>query len=190
MLDVEISRREPQIDKEISPERPITSLNWPSNKEFLEVDVSFHSGARKKTTLKLVLWSWMAASIDALVLFSLSCFTVVMFSLIMKTPAKEIFRILSINNVTELFFVAFFFSAWSYLVVMRLFLGASIGEWSCHLRLGQPAQRIRRNYVLKIIVRTTLILATGVVVLPLLSLFLKRDLAGDITGIFIYSLNS
>ncbi|MGZ3725113.1 MAG: RDD family protein, partial [Pseudobdellovibrio sp.] len=75
-----------------------------------------------------------------------------------------------------------------YMIMMRVFMGASLGEWSCQLRLGQPVQRIKPTYVLRVVARTTLLLGTGVVVFPILSLILNRDLLGDITGIRIYSL--
>jgi hypothetical protein len=87
-----------------------------------------------------------------------------------------------------MFAISFVFSFWVYLVTMRVFMGASLGEWSCQLRLGQPLQRIKPTYVLRVAARTTTLLLTGVVTIPLLSLFLKRDLLGEFTGIRIYSL--
>ena len=72
--------------------------------------------------------------------------------------------------------------------MMRIFMGASLGEWTCQLRLGQPAQRMRASYYLRVIVRTTLILITGIITIPILSLILKRDLIGEVTGVRVYSL--
>lgn len=74
------------------------------------------------------------------------------------------------------------------MIFLRGFNGATIGEWTCSLRLGQPWQRLQSGYILKVLLRTTLIMATGIVTLPLLSLLFKRDLAGDISGLKIYSL--
>ncbi|AGH95521.1 hypothetical protein [Pseudobdellovibrio exovorus] len=188
MLNPEIIRQDiPQRHPNKSYDK-ISGL-FKKDQGFVDADTGFRSGARKKSGFKLALWSWMSASIDTLVLISLSCFSVVIFSLIMKTQAREFFRILAIDNTAELFVLAFLFSAWGYLVMMRLFLGASLGEWTCSLRLGQPAQRVQRNYALKVILRTTVVLLTGVIVLPLLSLVFKRDLAGKISGLHVYSLN-
>jgi hypothetical protein len=72
---------------------------------------------------------------------------------------------------------------------MRVFNGATFGEQACALRLGQPTQRMQPGYIFKVILRTTLIMMTGVIPLPVLSLFFKRDLAGDVSGVKIYSLN-
>ena len=107
----------------------------------------------------------------------------------MRTPAREMMRVLSIEaSVVEMFVLSFLFSFWAYMIMMRVFMGASLGEWSCQLRLGQPIQRIKPGYTLRVMARTTLILVTGVITLPLLSLIFKRDILGDITGIRIYSL--
>lgn len=156
---------------------------------FIEDQFDFHGGSQKRSGFKLVMWSWMSALIDGLILISISCFAMIMFSVLMKSPAREILRFVSMeSSITKMFVFSFLFSFWVYLIMMRIFMGASLGEWSCQLRLGQPAQRIRTKYVLMVIARTTLILATGVVTLPLLSLIFKEDLVGELTGLHIYSL--
>lgn len=156
---------------------------------FLESKTDFRSGPQSRSGLNLTLWSWMSALIDTLVLISISCFCLVLFSFLIKTPMGDVFKILSLEpSIKEMFAISFLFSFWVYLVTMRVFMGASLGEWSCQLRLGQPLQRIKPTYVLRVAARTTTLLLTGVVTIPLLSLFLKRDLLGELTGIYIYSL--
>jgi hypothetical protein len=156
---------------------------------FIDGNTGFQSGAQSRSGLQLALWSWMSALIDGLILISISCFSLILFSFLMKTQARELFRAVAIEpSIAAMFLVSFLFSFWVYMVMMRVFMGASLGEWSCQLRLGQPVQRIRAGYVLRVIARTTLLLVTGVVVLPVLSLIFKRDLPGDITGVRIYSL--
>jgi hypothetical protein len=156
---------------------------------FIDDHLSFQSGSQNRSGIKLALWSWMSAFIDTLILISISCFGIILFSILMKTQMRDVLQISSLeSNILRLFMVSFLFSLWAYLVMMRLFMGASVGEWSCNLRLGQPVQRIKSSYVLRVIARTTLMLLTGVVVIPFLSLLLKRDIAGEITGLRIYSL--
>ena len=71
-------------------------------------DAAFQSGARKRSGLKLALWTWMSAFIDTLVLISMSCFCTVIFSILMKTPAREVLHVLSIEpSVTRLFLISF-----------------------------------------------------------------------------------
>jgi hypothetical protein len=156
---------------------------------FLERKTDFRSGPQSRSGFNLALWSWMSALIDTLVLISISCFCLVLFSFLIKTPMGDVFKILSLEpNIKEMFAISFVFSFWVYLVIMRVFMGASLGEWSCQLRLGQPLQRIKPTYVLRVAARTTTLLLTGVVTIPLISLLLKRDLLGELTGIYIYSL--
>ena len=71
---------------------------------------------------------------------------------------------------------------------MRVFLGASMGEWNCDLRLGEPLQWFDFSYLFRVILRTTVVVGSGLILLPILSLLFSRDLAGDISGVKIYSL--
>lgn len=190
MLTPTLPRREPSLKKTNKPSKPLNKTPlFQRDDYFVEEGTGFRSGAQNRSGLKLALWSWMSAFIDTLVLVSISCFAIVLFSFLMKSPAREMLRFLAIEpNIAKMFATSFLFSAWSYLIMMRIFMGASLGEWSCQLRLGQPIQRIRTGYALRVAARTTIILLTGIVTVPLLSLFLKRDLAGEMTGIKIYSL--
>ncbi len=156
---------------------------------FVDGQVNFRSGSQNRSGINLALWSWMSAFIDTLVLTSISCFGLILCSYLMKTPAREILKIISIEpRITDMFVVCFVFSFWVYMIMMRVFMGASLGEWSCQLRLGQPVQRIKPTYVLRVVARTSLLVGTGVITFPVLSLIFKRDLLGDITGIRVYSL--
>lgn len=156
---------------------------------FIDDQVDFQGGSQNRSGFKLALWSWMSAFIDSLILISISCFAMILFSFLMKTPARDVLKFVSIEpNITKMFLFSFLFSFWAYLIMMRIFMGASLGEWSCQLRLGQPVQRIKASYCFRVIGRTTLMLATGIITIPILSIIFERDLAGEITGIRIYSL--
>ncbi|OFZ32065.1 MAG: hypothetical protein A2622_12235 [Bdellovibrionales bacterium RIFCSPHIGHO2_01_FULL_40_29] len=150
---------------------------------------SFHNGSKKRSGLKLALWTWFSAGIDGLILVSMSCFFLVLSSFMMKASPQSMLS-LFFKDQSFIFSMGILFvlSLWTYLIFMRAFIGASVGEWTCDLRLGEPLQRFQFSYVFKVIVRTTLILMTGVLVLPLISLILSRDLAGEISGLKIYSL--
>lgn len=183
---------QPIIEKENSlniSEEPLQNNLFKRTDYFVDNTTDFQGGAQSRSGLQLAFWSWMSAFIDALVLTSISCFSLILFSFLMKTPAREVFRSISIEpTVAQMFLMSFVFSFWAYMIMMRVFMGASLGEWSCQLRLGQPIQRIKPGYTLRVMARTTILLLTGVIVFPFLSLIFKRDLLGDITGIRIYSL--
>ncbi|MGZ3727461.1 MAG: hypothetical protein ACXWQQ_16815, partial [Pseudobdellovibrio sp.] len=63
---------------------------------FIDSQVNFRSGSQNRSGINLALWSWMSAFIDTLVLTSISCFGLILFSFLMKTPAREILRGISI----------------------------------------------------------------------------------------------
>jgi hypothetical protein len=71
---------------------------------------------------------------------------------------------------------------WIYLVVNRLFLGFTPGEWVFDQRLGQPRELGTASYSLKVAARSLLVLATGFVVIPLFSMISRRDILGKALG--------
>lgn len=155
-----------------------------------EQNTGFHGGpsARRKG-YKLALWSWLASFIDALILISASCVFILAFSLIVKTSVGALLGGLKHSEHQAFFFAeVFFVCGWIYMVAIRSFMGSTIGEWTCDLRLGQPHERLQSGYILKVALRSTLILLTGVITLPVLSLLLGRDLPGIFSGLRLFSL--
>lgn len=177
----------PEPTRPVTPQRKIISRD--QEPIFIESILHFNSGSKRRSGFKLALLNWTSALIDSLVLVSLSCFVMITLSLLMKTSAGQVMKfIFADQSVLGIFLLSFAFSYWAYLVLSRLFMGASIGEWTCDLRLGQPVERLRRDYPVKVMLRTTLIFSTGLFLLPLLSALLRRDLAGEICGVKVYSL--
>jgi hypothetical protein len=74
-------------------------------------------------------------------------------------------------------------TAWIYLVVNRVFLGCTPGEWVFDQRLGMPEETGTAFYCLQIIVRTSLIVLSGMVIFPLISAVLNQDVLGRWLGI-------
>lgn len=182
----------PRIDRE-PLKQPVPANNGRidlfKRVDFTDDQVGFHGGSSRRTGIKLAMWTWLSASVDTLIMIALSCVFVISFSMLMKSSAPEVLRfIMKDLGLAKLFFGAFLFSFWMYMIFLRGFNGATIGEWTCSLRLGQPWQRMQPGYILKVLFRTTLIMATGIITIPIISLILNRDLAGDISGVKIYSL--
>lgn len=153
-------------------------------------NTGFQGGpSAKRKGYVLILWSWIASFIDLLILISLSCAFLVVFSLIMKTSLGPLVKSLNLHHEQGMLFLQIFvIASWVYSVTTRTFMGATIGEWACNLRLGQPHERLKANYILRVLLRSTLIVATGLMTLPLLSLILGRDLSGKISGLRLFSL--
>lgn len=141
----------------------------------------FHSGpTRKRKGYKLALWSFTASVIDLFMLLGLSCIFLLVFLKIVKMPITQ--------NLLQDFLVVFVLGSWMYMTTTRFFMGSSLGEAACDLRLGKPQERLSPRYFAKVVIRTTLIVCTGVFVLPLLSLIFGRDIAGSLSGVKLFSL--
>jgi hypothetical protein len=74
------------------------------------------------------------------------------------------------------------------MITTRFFIGSSIGEAACDIRLGKPQERMSHWYFLKVVFRATLVVATGIVVLPIVSLIFGRDIPGMLSGLKLFSL--
>lgn len=73
-----------------------------------------------------------------------------------------------------------------YMVVNRVFMGFTPGEWAYDMRLGTPEQLGTTSYAFKAIARQLLLLATGLLPLPLVSSVLGKDFAGRATGLQLH----
>ncbi len=141
----------------------------------------FHRGPVSRRNYPRMFWSATAALIDGLVLFSLSCFLIMSFKAITHISWVEFKELITHQKAV---FIAFS-AIWIYffMVIQRAFLGFSIGEWACGLRLGLISQRLRGNYILLVIGRMSLVSLTGFILLPICSLITGYDIAGIISRI-------
>ncbi len=77
----------------------------------------------------------------------------------------------------------FFSINWIYLIVNRVFLGSTPGEWVCEQTLGTPDTHGRAKYFMKVVLRSTFVLLTGWIFIPLVSFFIGEDLIGHVFGL-------
>jgi len=185
---VEIPHSEPERVR-LPRNKDIISKVVPQNKYNWD-HVQFQGGpVRKRKGYALSLWAWIAAFIDGLILTSITCVFIIGFSMIMKSTVSEtVFNVHRHSILLKEFAVVYLMAAWLYMITCRTLMSASLGEWACGLRLGQPHERFSTHYIFRVTLRATLILITGMVFLPLLSLIFGRDIPGDITGLKLYSL--
>jgi hypothetical protein len=73
-----------------------------------------------------------------------------------------------------------------YLVVNRMFTGCTPGEWAFEQRIGKPDELTDAMYSLRVVGRSLLVIATGFVLLPVLSALINKDLAGEVTGALLF----
>lgn len=74
-------------------------------------------------------------------------------------------------------------TSWIYLVATRTFMGCTPGEWVFDQRLGLPEETGSAMYSLLVMARATLVIASGAVFFPLLSMIMNRDILGRFMGL-------
>lgn len=72
---------------------------------------------------------------------------------------------------------------WIYLVVNRMFLGFTPGEWVFDQRIGKTEQLGTAGYSIRVAIRSTIIIATGLVLFPILSMITRKDFIGKILNV-------
>lgn len=181
----------PDISGEIPEEKtPPVPVNYPESLKKIfrnrhnlewEIGTGFHGGPiGRRKGYRLTMWSLMASAIDALLLIAMSCVFLMVFVKIIKTPVTK--------GLLEDFAMIYVIGSWLYMITTRFFIGSSIGEAACDIRLGKPQERMSSWYFLKVVLRATLVVATGLVVLPFLSLLFGRDIPGTLSGLKLFSL--
>ena len=128
-------------------------------------------------------WNFSSALLDGMLVIaaSLLCMIVVL----MVTKADLIANLANPDESGMVYVATFSLLAsvaFIYLLVNRMFLGATPGEWAFEQRIGQPAEITTAMYSIRVLARSALVIVTGFIVLPILSALMNRDLAGEITG--------
>lgn len=190
-LEREIPRKRPTRipDPKRVPKDPLESLfREKLEMEILEATMGFRGGShRARKPYQVILWSWTASLIDSLLVISLSCFFLLAFSSLMKTPLARTIMQMEMGT-GHLLSVVGGLSVAIYMIVLRSFLGFSFGEWACGLKMGSDQEQAATFYSFRVVFRTLLILATGLIVLPVLSLLFRKDLPGKLTGVHLTSI--
>lgn len=173
----EPSSREPSFEKPLKSTEVLKSLQ---KKPWSFVDEK-SEGVR---TIRTVNYDLSAVILDAMLLIALflTCLIVLLMvtkvDLIASLTAPDANLILSVALGT-----LFLFLNWSYLVINRTFLGATPGEFVFDQRLGDKESHRTIGYVGLVLARSTIILLSGLVLFPLVSLALGYDLLGRWLGI-------
>lgn len=73
-----------------------------------------------------------------------------------------------------------------YMLTAHSFFGTTLGEWAFEIQLGTDEEQKGALYPVQAALRTLLLTVTGFVILPGLSLLMKRDLLGAASGLKLY----
>lgn len=75
-----------------------------------------------------------------------------------------------------------------YVLAARSFMGATLGEWSYEIRVGEEKSRTRWFYPALVMWRGVLVAATGFIVFPIISMIAGKDVLQYLTGLELVGL--
>lgn len=173
----------------------------------LPYDLGFLGGPRKRKGRKLIAFQILSALVDGFLILALTLFCCLFVGLILKISVSELNSQIAISSSVlhsyslinikkslmefsflQVFLFSFMTMQFIYLVILRAFIGYTLGEKTFDIRLGLFQERYLLSYPARVIYRSFLILFTGIIILPLLSWLLGKDIAGEISGLKITSL--
>ena len=137
--------------------------------------------------LEAVPASFASAFLDMIVIFAL--FLVFLTSLLLVTGVdlSAVINQMETNGATKVSMIVLFMAIMQiYVVLSRSLFGRTLGEWTFDMQVGKAEDQKNESYPLRILGRSLLVLVTGVITLPVLSLILNQDLAAKITGVQLY----
>lgn len=104
-----------------------------------------------------------------------------------KVDLNVVLRNLNKDFMTQLALGIMFVAVMQmYVVIARSFFGATLGEWTFDMQVGEGDEQKRETYPLRVALRSLIVTGTGLVLLPLISAVLRRDIAGSISGVKLY----
>lgn len=141
------------------------------------------TAAATKEEFKATTWNFSSALLDSMLVIAASLLCMIILLIVTKVDL--------IGNLTHpdndgMIYIAtaamFATVSFIYLVVNRVFMGYTPGEWAFDQRIGLPSQTNTAAYALKVAARSALVIVTGFVIFPIVSAVLGKDIAGNITG--------
>jgi hypothetical protein len=130
--------------------------------------------------------SWPAALFDGAMILGLGLlFSAVVFALT-KIDLTDLLTMLRDETGAQIASLVLMIAVFEiYCVTCRSFFGKTLGEWAFDCRLGLPQEQLKTVYPLQVAWRTLVIALTGFIVLPVVSSFMNKDIAGMISGVFL-----
>lgn len=189
ITDVKTPTRVPPTPPEISP---VNKINFQIPDKAISDQTGVRRGASDNLVNPLTPISVSLASIvlDGAIVLAFSLIFLV--SLVVATGVDLLSVVRGSQNelATQLSLAVLYLAVFEmYVIVARSFFGRTLAEWTFDLQMGDDEQITRARYPAQVLWRSLLNLLTGVVVLPILSLLFRRDLAAKFTGLQLYRRN-
>lgn len=184
MMEIEPSRPQPsrpEPSPRLSLEDVLPRREWNFSQE--EAPLGFNRGSSSgRPRWVLLAWSGFATCVDLLISFSLTCLFAYIITWLSPVSMSEVSLFIK-TSFKWGFCGSVLLVYMSYLLIFRVFAGCTVGEWACGIRLGEPRHRVSNDYSLRVIQRFFLVLFTGIITLPLISVMIGDDMAGRLCGL-------
>lgn len=161
------------------------------SKAFPKAEVSkqfFHQTVTPVPQFKEVAVSFASAVIDFFIILGLASLFVVSLVAITQVDLVKMLTSQQMSFRTSLD-LAFLFSgvALIYYMIARGFFGSTLGDWAFDVQLGSEDDRVHLMYPFQVLFRSFLIILTGLILVPLVSLGFGKDMAYYFSGLKLYS---
>ncbi len=178
----------PQIAKETNFD---VTLNNSLSQAFPKADVNkkfYHQMVTPVQQFQEIPMSAASAIIDFAVILGLASLFVV--SLVALTQVDIIMMLtnsqLSVRTMIELG-ALYIGVALFYFMLARGLFGSTLGDWAFDVQLGTENERNHIMYPFQVLFRTFVIMATGVIIVPLVSFGFGKDIAYYFSGLKLFS---
>lgn len=172
--------------KGISSAPTAPNLGSPSKNQIKPHANTIFPQQKLQITYQQATMSWGAAFLDGLLVFAATLLCMI---ILLTVTRVDLLKALSQSSDREIYFALFGLFAlvnFTYMTVHRVILGQTPGEWAFDQRLGQIHEQFELSYIFKAAARTIIIIATGVITLPLISKLMGQDFVADVTGLHLY----
>lgn len=128
-----------------------------------------------------------SAILDLMIVSALSLVFLVALLTVTKVDLNAVIATTQRDFMTQISLGVLFLAVMQmYVIISRSFFGATLGEWTFDLQVGQDSEQQMESYPFKVIFRSLLNIVTGLVLLPLVSSVIGRDIAGQLSGVKLY----
>ncbi len=187
-----LEREVPQIKNQIKKE-----ISYPDSvvRPTIKTSVSHHQAHGKRrgsadshsARLQPAVFSFSAAILDTMMVLAVALMFLITLLLVTGVKLAMVFKGVQTDLMTQASMFLLYISVLQlYVIVSRSFFGKTLGEWTFEYQMGDDKQIQSAMYPILVLWRSLVVMATGVVTLPLLSVVFRRDLASFLTGLQFY----
>jgi len=131
--------------------------------------------------------SLASAAMDSLVVLGFSLVFLLSLLLVTRVNLLNVYNSAQNDFLTQLSVVSLYVAVMQiYVIISRSFFGKTLAEWTFELQMGDDEQQKKSLYPLQVLWRSIVVTLTGVILLPLLSFIVRRDLTFYFTGLQLY----